>query len=408
MSLVNGGQGGGETVPPSGSGGGSISEITSDDDSVTITDPEGPITDLSVAGGGGGVVSLSGTGLTNSPGDLLQTGGLEVQDASGGSGFTVSTANGVIIEDTNAAGTSIVENGAGPLQLAAQGGGGITLNSTTLVPVTIGVNGTVTNLFVLANDPNGIVTSLQSGDLCIDIGTPAIWQATAAASDSSWVQLGAPTSGAAIFDALIMAKTPRAYWKLNDNYAEATPLDSSGNGLALTMNSTPVMGINPVMGEGALQGGYYGQNVANPTDVVWSIVALFNPSTAAVARTIFSTYDPTSLPYGIRIYQNGDGQPIECIIGTGTTWAEAVTPAPSPSQWHLLVATYDGTNITAYLDGVQEGQTAATYAYALGHYNVGSLTDSSQPWAGALARVAFLPSALNSDEVAALYAATGL
>ena len=53
MSLVNGGGGGGDVLPPQPSGGGSITEITSDDDSVTITDPEGPITDLSVSGEGG-------------------------------------------------------------------------------------------------------------------------------------------------------------------------------------------------------------------------------------------------------------------------------------------------------------------------------------------------------------------
>ena len=40
-----------------GTGGGvwTISEITSDDSSVTITDPTGPTTDLSVSGGGGGL-----------------------------------------------------------------------------------------------------------------------------------------------------------------------------------------------------------------------------------------------------------------------------------------------------------------------------------------------------------------
>ena len=171
-----------------------IKKLTSTGATVTITDPTGPVSDLETSGGGGGVASLGGTGLTQSPGDLYQSGGFEVQDGSGGSGFTVVTANGVIIEDTGTAGTNILEDGPGLLLLQAQGGGGITLNSTSLVPVTIGVNGTVTNLFVLANDPNGIVTSLQSGDLCIDIGTPAIWQATATASDSSWVQLGAPTS----------------------------------------------------------------------------------------------------------------------------------------------------------------------------------------------------------------------
>ena len=38
-------------------GTGTIEEITSVDDSVTITDPDGPITDLSVSGGGGGGIT---------------------------------------------------------------------------------------------------------------------------------------------------------------------------------------------------------------------------------------------------------------------------------------------------------------------------------------------------------------
>lgn len=41
-----------------GGGGGGITDITSEDDSVTITNPEGPTVDLSVAGGGGGPQTL--------------------------------------------------------------------------------------------------------------------------------------------------------------------------------------------------------------------------------------------------------------------------------------------------------------------------------------------------------------
>jgi hypothetical protein len=59
VSLVNGGQGGGETVPPTSSGSGTVSLIESTDGSVTVTDGEGPTVDLTGAGGGGGVSSFN-------------------------------------------------------------------------------------------------------------------------------------------------------------------------------------------------------------------------------------------------------------------------------------------------------------------------------------------------------------
>ena len=50
MPLINGGVGGGDVIPPQSAGTGTIQEITSLDATVTITDPTGPITDLSVPG----------------------------------------------------------------------------------------------------------------------------------------------------------------------------------------------------------------------------------------------------------------------------------------------------------------------------------------------------------------------
>lgn len=48
-------------------GGGGITEITSTDGTVIITDPTGPITDLSAPGGGGGSVSIGEWVLTTGP-----------------------------------------------------------------------------------------------------------------------------------------------------------------------------------------------------------------------------------------------------------------------------------------------------------------------------------------------------
>lgn len=64
-----------------GFGGGGITMITSDDGSIDVTNPTGPVVDLS--GLGGIYASLRGDGETMSPGDLTQTGGFTVTDAAG-------------------------------------------------------------------------------------------------------------------------------------------------------------------------------------------------------------------------------------------------------------------------------------------------------------------------------------
>lgn len=114
------GSGGGSTIPPTPSGSGTITELTSEDHSVAITDPEGPVTDLSVSGGGG-VASLSGAGVENSPGILDQSGGMSIDDTEG-DGFDVTTNGGVsfIENGQNGIGISILGIGE-PLQLFGQG-----------------------------------------------------------------------------------------------------------------------------------------------------------------------------------------------------------------------------------------------------------------------------------------------
>lgn len=76
---------------PGGSSGGTISDITSTDGSVKITDPTGPTTDLSVPVSSPSKVTAQSSNYTAKPGDIvLATGG------SGGINILTpsSTANG--------------------------------------------------------------------------------------------------------------------------------------------------------------------------------------------------------------------------------------------------------------------------------------------------------------------------
>jgi hypothetical protein len=112
VSLSNGGSGGGETVPPTGGGSG-ITLITSEDETVVVTNPAGPTVDLSVpGGGGGGPVSLTGAGVTATPGILDQAGGMDIEDTEG-DGFTV--------------------NSTGPITLSANGIHPISIGATVTI-----------------------------------------------------------------------------------------------------------------------------------------------------------------------------------------------------------------------------------------------------------------------------------
>lgn len=90
---------------------------------------------------GGSIASLSGSGLTNSPGTLVQSGPFEVIDTSsgeqavaiGGGGIVMESTgpSGITIEDESTAGLSLVEAGTGGLGLDSQGGGFIDITSDT-------------------------------------------------------------------------------------------------------------------------------------------------------------------------------------------------------------------------------------------------------------------------------------
>jgi hypothetical protein len=211
VSLVNGGSGGGETVPPTSAGGGTISELTSTDDSVTITDPEGPVTDLSVAGGGGGTEIVNGDDSVAATGD----GSILVTTNSNGvslfvypgdpNGSVTALAEGDVCIDTNTptfyqargAGTSawyeLLLGQVGTYYPGAIDGTGFAVNAPDayVTFATYGASFLKTNWFLSDADPNGVVTPVDHGDMCYDKGTPAIWLSQDGTS-TGWEQVGPP------------------------------------------------------------------------------------------------------------------------------------------------------------------------------------------------------------------------
>lgn len=192
-----------------------ITQITSVDGTVVVTNPTGPTTDLHVTpgAGSGGYASLTGPGQATSPGNLTQAGGFTINanttmgillTASGGMGggavnvmqLTVGTPVFASPNDS----LTLQVTAPGGMSLQDRGGGGILINSILQVqlfaPVTTisrSISGTSqsVNLFTNNGNPNGSVTALQTGDVCFDSVTPGIWLAHAA-NNSSWTMYTNP------------------------------------------------------------------------------------------------------------------------------------------------------------------------------------------------------------------------
>ena len=176
----------------------------------------------------GVVASLSGAGITDSPGILDQAGGMSIDDSEG-DGFSVTTNGGITLSDDSDGGVVIAESGAGGINLTDTGAGGINLTDTgtgglnlqSVVSVLLGIDGANApvismvasagglinfapntnatsqnfNLFCFDGDPNGEVTAIAEGDLCVDTSTPGLWQAPGAGT--AWTALGGGGGGGA-------------------------------------------------------------------------------------------------------------------------------------------------------------------------------------------------------------------
>jgi hypothetical protein len=181
-----------------------ITNITSSDGTVTITNPSGPTVDLSASGGGGGVyASLTGPGETTSPGSLTQHGGFFVTDSTG-TGITLASNGPVEVESTGNVLTLFGGTGA---VLTSSSTFATPTNSTTVHGDSVLILDSGNSEFRLQNaninvhasifiyggsNPNGTINSLHAGDLCIQTGaTPSLWQSTATGL-SSWVQYTRP------------------------------------------------------------------------------------------------------------------------------------------------------------------------------------------------------------------------
>ena len=225
-----------------------------------------------------------------------------------------------------------------------------------------------------------------------------------------------PTGATSTYASTVLSDKPSVFYRLGDT-STALMADSSGNGENGQYTASNVtQGVaGPLAGDStsAVMAGTSSQGVGT---FAGSVLPLYNSP-----RTIEAWVNTTPLTTPMTLASWG-------VPGTNTGMAAYVYPngiaidgdndnqifaSPSPIDdgvWHLVTLTYDGSAITAYLDGL---------AIGTGHFSAtldtlpGSLDVGLNAWSGAslynstLADVAVYPSALSAARVAAHFAASG-
>ncbi len=227
--------------------------------------------------------------------------------------------------------------------------------------------------------------------------------------------------GSASYDAYFAANfTPTAWWKLNEVSGSTAAADSSGNGWTATVNSTGITFGNAAGPTGdtcleaignALIGSLETSLVGAGT--TFSLVAWFaslNNQNQNASGIILENSGGSGTQGVVMAVSTVSGAVDNVYINVGAANCQYNT-TPAAGTWHMIAATFDGTNVRLYLDGVLvAGPTAATLSWRSGYswtmLNYPGATGGASSLACYLAEVAvFHGSVLTPTQIANLYAA---
>jgi hypothetical protein len=214
---------------------------------------------------------------------------------------------------------------------------------------------------------------------------------------------------------LVGGDAPVGYWRL-DEPSGPTAADSSGRGNTGEYRPTVQHGESGALtrptdmnAAARLTGGYV--NVPNSPDLQitgpFTLEAWINPDgqVADPGLGIVERYDgPANNGYILRLV--GGNRIQAWVLGATAAVNVTGTVAVAPGAWHHVAAVYDGTTLSVYVDGQQDGSVAATVApgAGAGDLRLGARgDDANQRFAGALDEVAVYAGALTGDQIAARF-----
>jgi hypothetical protein len=250
-----------------------------------------------------------------------------------------------------------------------------------------------------------------------------VWKCKVLPFAAAFVFLGIYEASAANYPTTILADNPLAYYRLEET-SGTTAADSSASGAFPGIYN--VSGSYPLMGQPGIDTNSIALSVAQPSSVTAGYYAALNqqaPFSFEIWAKPIST-DPanyrcpignfsgwgTATQSGWYIYQvAGSPTAFACITASGV-WIQS--PTITLFNWYHLVGTYDGTNMSFYLNGALVGtQSAAGYtANSVNNAGVnpialGNRGDASGYGAfdGSLDEFAYYTNALSAAQVLAHY-----
>lgn len=217
----------------------------------------------------------------------------------------------------------------------------------------------------------------------------------------------------------VLADSPLGYWRLSSG---ARTTDSSGNSKTLTQNGTGITDANGILASDPANGAakFPGSgDTLSSADAsfqftgtsAFSVELLLNPLDldGTFRRAIGMSDDGSGTQNGYTVQYHSTAGVYVGRYSSGSVLSRNVKPSSWLNSTIIhIVMTYDGTNITLYLDGAQQGQTAdnrSIGAYA-GNFGIGAGQFGGTASAGIIDEVAIYGSALSQNRITAHYDAS--
>ena len=217
----------------------------------------------------------------------------------------------------------------------------------------------------------------------------------------------------------VPADNPISYWKLGET-SGTQAVDSAGSnhgtytgGVTLNQASIPGSATPSVLLNGS--SGYVDCGAPASLNITsaWTLEAwVYLTSTPNGVGVISEAISPDSkILYELGFGNDGGGSALTIGYYTGSYYAESKYTTPlSLNAWHQCVGTWDGANLSLYLDGAQvvtgvksPGPSSSMSQLFLGRFHD---TGYNEYFPGRMAHAAIYPTALSAIRIAAHYNAS--
>ncbi|HWI58704.1 MAG TPA: LamG-like jellyroll fold domain-containing protein [Bacillota bacterium] len=238
------------------------------------------------------------------------------------------------------------------------------------------------------------------------------------------IALASTSAVQADYSNTVMSLNPIAYYPLNETAPVSADMAANlgtagavGTGLYINSPSHQAPGALAGSSDTAVSFAGTTQRMSVPFDPAitptgpFTAEAWANPATTTPGGgfgTVMSHCNFPGTRWGWAFYQVNAGWELRMNNGVNSANAVDITGGGTPTvgKWYHLVAVYDGTNASLYVNGTRVGQAAANGIAPNngGAFSVGGRYDKSAfPFAGALDEVALYTNALSATEISLHY-----